>query len=130
MSADPTPARCLEVYREVWNDSDHSDDARDRELVKEMCGIAYAPNLDAAIAVIAWWWEGDRETEDGDRQRVTRARAMLRGEPSPEVQAELDKVVAFLRSDALIRRWNASVGGSRMVDVAADAIARGVHREP
>lgn len=119
MSPDLTPSRCLEVYREVWNDSDHSDDARDRELVKEMRGIAYAPNLDAAIAVIAWWWEGDRETENSDRQRVARARAMLRGEPlplTPEAQAELDKVVAYLHA----------IGYHGI----ADDIARGEHREP
>lgn len=38
-------------------------------------------------------------------------------------------VVTYLGSDLLVRRWNESVGGARMVDVAIDAIERGLHRE-
>lgn len=118
MAADLTPARCLEVYREVWGGTAAPNTDRGRRIVDEMRAIAAAPDLDAAVAVVAWWWEGDRETEDGDRQRVARARALLRGELLPlthDVQSERAAVVAYLHAAGY--------------HATAEAIARGEHRE-
>ena len=116
MAADLTPSRCLEVYREVWDDTAAPNTDRGRAIVKEMRGIANAADLDAAVAVVAWWWGPDDEVADDHRAEVARARAMLRSEPSPDVQAELDKVVAYLHAAGY--------------HTTADAIARGEHREP
>ncbi len=114
MAADLTPSRCLAVYREVWDDTGDLSTDRGREIVDEMRSIAAAPDLDAAVAVVAWWF-GGRHTTKAARDHVARARALLRGEPSPEVQAELDKVVAYIRRAGY--------------HTTADAIARGEHRE-
>ena len=116
MAADLTPSRCLEVYREVWDDTANPDTNRGRAIVDEMRGIANAADLDTAVAVVAWWWGPDGEVADDHRAEVARARAMLRSEPSPDVQAELDKVVAYLHAAGY--------------HTTADAIARGEHREP
>lgn len=115
MADDLTPARCLEVYREVWDDTANPDTNRGRAIVDEMRGIANAADLDAAVAVVAWWWGPDDEVADDHRAEVARARATLRSEPPPDVQAELDKVVAFLRRAGY--------------HTTTDAIARGEHRE-
>ena len=73
-----TPARCMEVYRRVWDDVAPLDSDRGRAIVAEMVGVATADTLDAAVAVVAWWWGGEPTADD--RRRVARARRMLRGE--------------------------------------------------
>lgn len=122
MADDLTPERCLDVYNEVWNDSDTPDTERGREIVAEMRAIADAPDLDAAVAVIAWWW-GPDEVEDDHRAEVARARALLRGEPVPEVQADRAAVVAHLH--AAVVEFLHAAGYHAAAEATAEAVARG-----